>query len=435
MSSNPQLVDPNAGGAAAAAPSTERIVTVEVLRHYRAVDATAFSGESNPTSIWEAMLTSRAAAYKYYADIQEKDAHAAAMLEVRKTGVLKRAREVVAVSDAPEDKRRAQFVQQALDRIPDFESVLEDLLEAPAMGVTIHELLWEITDAVWLADVLSVPQAFFCFGDPWDESQTGALKFLGPWGYTPRDVLPWKFVVFSFRPRNGNRRGRPLLRSIFWYSWAKRQITRFMLQHAEKGNGTLAVMYPSGAGDDEKDKALTAAEVLYTEPYGAIPENFKIAADLLASVRSGSVPDYLARIEKLDAYISRRIVGQTLTTQGSEGGAGSRALGSEHAETEEDIQISDAKRVMRVVNQQIVKPLMLFNEGPGVPLPTWQIDCSRSKDLDRELRVQTGLADHGVEIPLSHVKKTFAIPEKKPGEEVLAARAEAIQVALPEVTE
>lgn len=405
-------------------PLTGQIVTVERLAHYQPVDASAFSGLANPSVIWQQMLANPWAAMKFYRDIEEKDAVVAALLEVRKDGVLRRAHQVVAASDAPEDKARADFLIEALGRLPAFGRVLDDLMDAPAFGLTIGEILWEEAEGhICIRDIQAVPQEFFSFGPRFDSAQAGPLIFIGQFGTESREVPEHKFVVFTFRPRNGNRWGRPLLRASFWDSWAARQITKFMLQHSEKGNGTVAVKYPQGASDDERRKALEAAQAIFDEPAVAISENLQIEAELLEKARTGSVPDYLARLDHLYAKLTRRILGQTLTTQGAEQGAGSRALGEVHQDTFLSKVIADAERLERVVNEQIVRPLMVFNFGPGVPLPRWETDKSEPVDQQRLVTIYRQLAELGVRIRLPQVRRQFGLEEVEPGDGVLASPA------------
>lgn len=401
-------------------PVTEQVVTVERLKNYQPINPTAFSGEADPTQIWRAMITDTVSSFKFYRDIEEKDTVVGSLLQLRRDSVLSRKRNVIPASDAPEDKARANFAIEALAAIPAFDEVLDELLDAPAYGVTIAEILWKLDGGqVLIEDILAVPQEFFSFGNKFDSSQAGSLRFVGPDQTLDQEMPDHKFVVFTFRPRNGNRRGRPLLRTVFWDSWSARQIQKFMLQHSEKGNGTVAVKYPEGADEKERGKALDAAVAIYEDPTVAISANLQIVFDLLEKARSGSVPDYLARLDHLNAKVTRRIIGQTLTTQGAEQGAGSRALGEVHKDTFQTISVADAKRVERIVNDQVIKPLMIFNFGPGVPLPKYEID--KSEPVDQTTRVTTyrTLVEMGLPVRFGQARRELGIEEPQPDDELL----------------
>jgi phage gp29-like protein len=157
---------------------------------------------------------------------------------------------------------------------------------------------------------------------------------------------------------------------VFWPSWFKRQALRFWLRFAEKGPGTAAVMYPPGATDDEKQKALAAAEAIINTVAVAIPENFKLVKQLLTSARAQNPAVYEKLYAEMKYSIARRILGQTLTSFGNEGGTGAKSLGDVHAEVEDEISQELAKNFAAVMNDQVVKPLVLWNFGPKAPMPS-----------------------------------------------------------------
>src|SRR5579871_4180677 len=144
--------------------------------------------------------------------------------------------------------------------------------------------------------------------------QSGPLRLLkNPYAVDGGDLVPEeKFLIFSFRPRSGNRRGRPLLRRVFWPSWFKRQTVRFWLRFSEKGPGTAAVMYQPGATDDEKSKALAAAEAMIEKVAIAVPSNFQVVKELLTSSRTQNPAVYEKLHDKMNYKIARVILGQRL---------------------------------------------------------------------------------------------------------------------------
>ncbi|MDA2913151.1 DUF935 domain-containing protein, partial [Acidobacteriia bacterium AH_259_A11_L15] len=316
-------------------PVTDELVTPDVLAN-AGTHPVAFSGADNPSSAWRLMLADSPAAYPLYRDLEEKDGQISSALETRKDGVLRRERKIVAASSTAADQRRAQFAREVFAAIPNFENLLYELLDAAGYGFTLAEILWEQEGStVFIRDLKPRPQDLFSFG-PIGQPQTGPLRFsnglarrsLGEGGPLPDH----KFLVYSFHPRHGNRRGRPLLRRVFWASWFKRQDLKFWLKFIEKGTGSVVVRYPQGASDQDKQRALEAAEAINTETAVAIPENFQIASELLNAARTGDTNVFLALADQLcNNEIARVILGQTLTQRGSEGG-GSRALGEVHQE-------------------------------------------------------------------------------------------------------
>jgi phage gp29-like protein len=411
-------------------PLTNELITPEVLSSV-GTNPIAFSGADNPSAAWRQMLADSPAAFPLYRDLEEKDGQISSALETRKDGVLRRERKVVAVSSSSQDQRHAAFAREVLAAIPNFENILCELLDAIGYGVAIAEILWEQAGArVFIRDIKPRPQELFSFGGP-GQPQTGSLRFAQ--GAARRSLpaqvglgeggLPeHKFLVYSFRPRHGNRRGRPMLRRVFWPSWFKRQDLKFWLKFIEKGSGSVVVRYPQGATDQDKQRALEAAEAINEETAVAIPENFQIVSELLDAARGGSTDVFLALADQLcNNEIARVILGQTLTQRAGEDGHGSRALGEVHQQVRFEKVAADARDLMAVINDQLLRRLFLFNFGPEVKPPRWSIQLDPPADLSRRIEIDQRLAQLGVPLPLSYVQRTYSIPAPAPDEAILPA--------------
>lgn len=246
-------------------PVTNELITPTILSTV-GTNLVAFSGADNPSTAWRQMLADSPSAYPLYRDLEEKDGQISSALETRKDGVLRRERKVIAASSSQADERHAAFAREVLAAIPNFENILCELLDAVGYGFAVAEILWEQQgNQIFIRDIKPHPQELFSFGPP-GQPQTGALRFSQ--GSTRRNLqndgeLPeHKFLTYSFRPRHGNRKGRPMLRRVFWPSWFKRQDMKFWLKFIEKGTGSVVVRYPQGSTDQDKQRALEAAEAI-----------------------------------------------------------------------------------------------------------------------------------------------------------------------------
>ena len=412
-------------------PVTDELITQEVLARV-GTNPTAFSGADNPSAAWRLMLSDSPGAYPLYRDLEEKDGQISSALETRKEGVLRRERKLVAASSSAADERRAGFAREVLAAIPNFENILYELLDAAGYGFTVAEILWEQDGStVFIRDLKARPQELFAFGDL-GQPQTGPLRFsnnvLSPAAPAAgrRGFLPdHKFLTYSFHPRHGNRRGRPLLRRVFWASWFKRQDLKFWLKFIEKGTGSIVVRYPQGATDQDKQRALEAAEAINAETAVAIPENFQIVSELLQAARAGDTNIFLALADQLcNNEMARVILGQTLTQRGSEDGRGSRALGEVHQDVRFDKVAADARDLMAVINDQLLRWLFLFNFGPDVAVPRWSIQLDPPEDLRQRIEIDERLARLGVPLPLTHLQRVYSIPAPQPNDAVAAPKDE-----------
>lgn len=413
------------------APVTHELVTTDVLATV-GLNLTPFAGSDQPSLAWRQMLADAQSAFPIYRDLEEKDGQVSSALETRKDGVLRRERKLIAASSSAADQARADFAREVLAAIPNFENILYELLDAVGYGVAIAEILWEQEGSrVFLRDLRPRPQELFAFGDP-GRPQTGSLRFASS-RFNPtapaaenRAALPeHKFLVYSFRPRHGNRRGRPLLRRVFWPSWFKRQDLKFWLKFIEKGTGSVVVRYPAGSTDADKQRALEAAEAINEETAVAIPENFQIVSELLQAARTGATDIFLTLADQVcNNEIARVILGETLTQRGSEGG-GSRALGEVHQQVRFEKVAADARDLMAVINDQLLRWLFLFNFGPDVPIPRWAIPLDPPADLRARIEIDERLARLGVPIPLTYAQRTYSLPAASPGDPLLTPTAPA----------
>ena len=414
MSSRPQVVS---------RPPEGEIVTAEVLRGV-SLNAIAFTGSLNPSTIWQQMVADSHAAFPYYRELLEKDDVVGSAFEVRRLRMLARN---AAVQSADEKNDQAKlFADEAaafLDTIPNWRALREELLQAPAMGFVVAEVVWriELDGSIGVEKIVGRPQELFSFGRP-GQPQVGELLFSRFPGATGEPVPARKFLVLSYGMENGKRKGSPILRKVFWPSWFSRNALRLDLSFLEKPSGTIAVRYREGADKKEQEKALTAAEAVFNETAVAFPDAFQIVKELLATSRSREGKDYLDYIALLEARIKRRILGQTLTTSGAEAGAGSRALGDVHKETENEIVRSDALLLEEGINQ-LLGWWGQWTFGPQFLerafRPTWRIEKEPPKDASRQLDILTKAHSLRAPIPVAELYEKGQIRRPEEGEAVL----------------
>jgi phage gp29-like protein len=272
---------------------------------------------------------------------------------------------------------------------------------------------------VSLTDAKDCPQELFTFALPF-YPQTGNLRLLTtPYDIMGVEVPEQKFAIFSYRPRARNRRGRPLLRKVFWPSWFKRQAMRFWLRFAEKGPGTAVVQYEQGASDSEKQKALAAAEAIIERVAIAVPKNFGLMEDLLKIARSQDPDVYEKLCMRCELAIYRNLVGETLTSHGGENGKGTQALGTVHEGVKEKKAKRLAKSLADVLNDQLVRNLVMWNYGPDAPMPKAVLSNADETDLGDRSDVDKKLQAMGMPITQSYVQETYGLPEPKAGDVVL----------------
>lgn len=418
-------------------------VLVEILasdklysfQHWYPTVALANVASDDPSWIWQQIQFDPWLAMAVYADVEQKDAMVASCIETRKDGVLSKPRRVMPASEKRQDKKVAEFIEETLNDAPFFDQFLYEALDAVPKGVSIGEIIFQSSfDRIIISGVKFYPQHLFNFGAGELAAystatsmypQTGPLRLKNgvlldgmPFG----EVLPEnKFFVFSYRPQYGNRWGVPLLRKVYWPSWIKRTSVRQWLKYLEKGTGVVVARYPAGASADEKRKAIDAATALVEETAVAVPD--KVTLDVHEAVRNVGSSHKDIVDDFCNSEIARAILGQTLTSRGSDGG-GSRALGEVHDAVRGEKIEADAKALMAAVNQQLVQPLVTLNFGPGVKPPTWVIEYDPQADLTETANRMKVLWEQGLPVPARFYYETFQIPEPSEGEPILVKAAQ-----------
>ena len=371
----------------------------------------AFGGTRNPSAIWASMIYNQPWTMAYFRELEDKDEDVANCLDSLKLSVLERDRDVTPANE--NDSRAidaAEFVKEQLARL-DFHNVLDCILDAPGYGFSVQEMMFDVSAGQ--VEVLAIddcPQELFLFGNRF-YPQCGKLQLLDqPWASQGPEVPEQKFLITTYRKRGRNRMGRPLLRSVFWPSWFKRNMQRIWMQYAEKGPGTAVVRYNDPDNAQEKQTAAELAQSIVESTAVAVPQSFAIELELLKSARSQDPAVYEHFFQAMQYSIARRILGETLTSFGNEGGTGAKAQGEVHADTLLQRSIELCRAVETVIQNQLVRPLVLWNFGPDAPMPTWGFDLEEEEDLLQRLTIDAGLQRMGKKFTVGYIADRYDVP-------------------------
>jgi len=440
MSAKTQLSFIDNAGNPLATPDQRELVTRQIL-WISGLNAQAFSGAQNPSTIYRLMVDGSPSVFPYYREVEEKDTAIASAIETRK--ILARARDAKvqgADPDNGEAKRYAEGLAEFLEAIPNFRQARRELLAAPAYGYKVLEILWSVAPEGIRAKLIGRPQEIFRFGRL-TEPQIGELLLSSFPGGEGAPVPASKFIVATHQPRDGDRRGLPLLRRLFWPSWFKRNVLRLHLGFLEKGNGTVVVKYNPGASDTEKDKALAAARAIALELATAVPEGFALVTEALQTTRTRDANDFRALFDYFDMEMTRLILGQTLSTRGQEQGVGTQALGAVHQALLWEYIADDLADEEEAWNEQLCAPWLLWTYGPRAlerdVRPYWRVAKQPPKDRMAELSLLEKARNLGARVPELEVYEKGGIRQADAGEAVLPPPALSMAMLpeeLPEVS-
>ncbi|MGD8388166.1 MAG: DUF935 family protein [Desulfobacteraceae bacterium] len=364
---------------------------------------------------------SAGAGLRLYDDVK-RDAHAGSVLQTRYLSVVGKEWQIEA-ADGPATRGRtpqvtreqkiADFVQKVLLDC-NFDQARQELLQGILYGFYAAEVLWKQTKvggepSIVVDKIRAKHPKRFTF------SQERELRLLTPTSRFDGEPVPdRKFIVFTWGSSD-NPYGEGLGQKLWWPVWFKKNNIKFWLVFLEKfGSPTAVGKHPRGAKPEEKETLLNALDAIQQETGIAIPDD--LAIEFLEATRGGSV-SYETMCEYMDKQVSKAVLGQVATTEGTPG-----RLGNEDAQEEvrADILKADADLQCECLNSTIIKWIVDFNFPGVVDYPHMWIRTDAEQDLkDLAERDKTLAVDIGVPVPKTYWYRTYGIPEPTEEDEAL----------------
>lgn len=315
----------------------------------------------------------------------ERDSHAFAMLQKRKSGLTARAWEVQPAGDRPIDKDAAELVREILKALP-FDRICEDLLDATLKGFAVSEIVWARDGSrIVPTEVRSHSQRRFVFGEDWRPRLLTWTAMLNG-----MDLPDRKFVTHRFGVKGNNPYGLGLGSRLFWAVLFKREGITFWLHFLEKFAGpTVVGKTPVGVLPEEQNKLMRSLASVRTSSAITVPIGTDVS--FLEAARSGSVT-YEQWLAYWDRQISICVTGETLTTQVGDSG-GNRALGEVHQEMLDLLIDSDGDMLAGTLRETLLRWIVEYNM-PGAAVPwVWRVRPKNEKAEAETRQTKAGAAE------------------------------------------
>lgn len=342
-------------------------------------------------------------------DIEERDAHYAAVLGTRKRQVSQIPITVEAASEDPEHEKHADLVREWLqDGILD--AALFDLFDAIGKGFSVLEIEWETTPE-------RVAPKALCWRDPrWftvDELSLDDILLYDGIGKEP--LAQHKFIVHRHKAKSGLTIRSGIARVASW-GWMYKAFTGrdWAIFVQNYGMPIRVGKYGPGATDQEKDVLWSAVANIAGDCAAIIPANMQIDFVELKNAADGSEL-YQKRCDWIDAQLSKLVLGQTATTDAS---PGSHAAGRTHRLVQEDLERADAKLASATLNRQLIHQMVAFNFGPQARYPRLMIGRPDELPIGDIVNAIDKLGPQGLEVEESQVLDRLGLTESAKGETV-----------------
>src|SRR5574344_1918028 len=294
------------------------------------------------------------------------DSHVFACVQSRKSGVMSLEWEIKNGDIKDESTEKLEELFKKLD----IYKFINDILDATLFGFQPIEIIWgKVDNLVLPIDLKAKPSEWFCFG------------YENPFG-------------------------ERILSRVFWPVTFKKGGLKFWVIFTEKyGMPHLIGKHPRGATKEETDNLADLLEDMVQDAIAVIPDDSSV--EIQEANKSSSAEIFEKLIDKMNAEISKAILGQTLTTE--IGSTGSYAASNTHFQVRQDIVDSDKKLVEKTVNQLIrwIYEINFSNQD----VPVFEMYQEEDVDLTLSQRDKT-LSETGVKFSKEYFIKNYGLEDE-----------------------
>ncbi len=336
-------------------------------------------------------------------EMEERDLHYHCEISKRKLAVSRLPISVESYSDDAKDVELADAVR-SLVRRPGTRNLIKDLLDGLGKGYSVVEIVW-LYGARWTPGEYKWRDPKFFQFDQISKSEIRLRDESDLMYGLP--LAPYKFLVHKPHIKSGIPIRGGLARLAAWAWMCKGYTVKDWLAFAEVFGMPLRMgKYGPGASEADKNVLRMAVANLGTDAAAIFPESMQI--ELVEAAKAGSTDFFQRLADYLDAQISRGILGQTATTQGTPG-----KLGNEEAQSKvrEDIRDDDAEQLEETLNRDLVRAYIDLNFGPQENYPLIQLRADNPKNIAVLSEALAKLVPLGLQVEQSVVRDLMSLPD------------------------
>ncbi len=325
------------------------------------------------------------------------DSHVWACVQSRKSGILSLEWEL---NRGKARSRQVKIIENIFNQL-DLTTIISEILDASMFGFQPLEIIWQKAGELIIPrEIKAKPVEWFVFDDENNLKLKTKEKRLG-------EFLPdRKFLCPQYNPSYQNPYGERTLSRSFWSVVFKKGGMRFWALFTEKyGMPFLVGKHPRGASKDDTESLADLLSSMVQDAIAVIPDDSSV--EILEGSKNSSAEIYEKLIDKMNAEISKAILGQTLTTE--IGSTGSYAASNTHMDVRKDIIDSDKKLVEKTLNQ-LIKWIYEIN-FTSEQVPVFELYEEEDVDLALSQRDEI-LTKTGVKFTKEYFIKTYGFEDE-----------------------
>lgn len=333
--------------------------------------------------------------YEIYKEVLRDDQVASCFAQ-RRLAVVAKEIQVDAGGTSLADKKAADFMREQIPAMA-FDNATDKMLYGVYYGYAAAEIMWGRDGSNIIVDALKVRDrrrfGFDGYG------QLRLKTFSNPEG----ELLPpkkfWSFCTGA--DHDDEPYGLGLAHWLYWPVFFKRAGIQYWMVFLERfGQPTTVGKHPTNATREERQKLLDALEAIATDTGITIPQGMEI--DFLEAARSGTA-DYVKLCEYMDAAITKIVLGQTASTQGTPGRLGNDDL---QGDVRADLIRADADLVCESFNETVVTWLTEYN-FPGAKPPRVFRVTDPDEDLMQRAERDSKIYAMGFKPSLEYIREQY----------------------------
>lgn len=340
-----------------------------------------------------------------YEEMEEKDAHLAAILQTRKVAVQGLTWKITPAAETAEDRRVADFVREVIERL-DFDQIIMNILDALGKGFSVNEIIWGVRDnrvVVEEVEWIDPKRVSFLHGEEPELIEPNGQKLLTP--------PPWKLIWHRCILRSGSVLRAGLLRAVAWvYLFKNYALKDWNVFNEVFGMPLRLGKFDAAATPEDRETLRRAIQSLGSDAAAIISKNTEIEFVEAPGRGGGQENPFMAMAEFCNREMSKAILGQTLTTDVYRA-TGTYSAARVHQAVRQDIVQSDADSLAATLQGQLLRPLVGFNFGWDCRPPRIKFCPAENVNLDELAETYRKLMAMGVRMPPEHIAEVFRLPK------------------------
>lgn len=361
-------------------------------------------------------------------DMEERFWQYASTLSTRKRAVANLEVTVKPAGDDKADLAEAELVREVVASSA-FKLCKIDLLDAIGKSYSPVEMIWDTSVKPW-------KPVKFKHRDPrfFEFDRTNPEKLMLRTDSGREELWENCWIVHRAKAKSGLTIRGGLARQAAWlFLFQAFNIKDWAIFAEAYGQPLRVGKFDPGASQKDKDILLEAVHSIGADYAAVIPQ--AMAIEFIKAEITGSTDLYERRADWLDRQCSKIVLGQTGTTDSSEGSGYAQA--KVHDGVRADIAEADGDQLAATLNEQLVIPLIDFNFARRARkgYPEIVIGRPEDEDIDALVKHVKELVPLGLEVDMAEMQTKIGVTAPAKGARLLTAPRSAAPADKPEEDE